>query len=133
MTETWSTSERSLSALHKYQLALLFADRPRFATGENPYQDVDSVILIRNNLIHFKPRWHAHGEPEQFEKRLRGKFDLNPYLDGTGNPWFPGKMLSAGCAEWAVAACRTLTQAWSDRLGLPRHYDESIDAWDEKP
>jgi hypothetical protein len=133
MAETWATAERSLSALDKYQSALLFADKPRFKKGENPYQDVDSVILIRNNLIHFKPRWHTHGEAEQFKKRLRNRFPLNPYLAGSGNPWFPGKMLSAGCAEWAVKACRTLAQEWSDRLGLPRHFDESINAWSEKP
>lgn len=133
MAETWLTSERGLGTLDKYQMALLFAGKPRFLKGENPYQDVSSVITIRNSLIHFKPRWHDHGETEQLEKRLSGKFDLNPYLAGTGNPWFPGKVLSAGCAEWAVACCRTLTQAWSDQLELPRHYDESIDAWDETP
>ncbi|SDH18900.1 hypothetical protein [Pseudonocardia oroxyli] len=129
MAETWATSERSLGTLERYQLALLMADKARFGKGENPYQDASSVIGIRNSLTHFKPRWHQHGEVEKLEKSLSGKFDLNPYLAETGNPWFPGKVLSAGCAEWAVNSCRLLAQGWSDRLGLPRYFDESVAEW----
>ena len=130
MAESWAVSERGWSTLEKYQMSLLYADKPRFDPGRNPCQDVVSVASIRNDLIHFKPRWHQHGGVDRLEQRLTGKFDTNPFLAGTGTPWFSGKVLSAGCAEWAHTACRNFADEWSDLLGLPRHYSETLAAWE---
>jgi hypothetical protein len=50
---------------------------------------VQLLVGLRNDLIHFKPRWHDHESPDRVEQKLTGKFDPNPLLGGTGNPWFP--------------------------------------------
>ena len=46
MGESWTSTERSLGAVDKYQMALLFAGKPRFEVGQYPCQDVVSVIAI---------------------------------------------------------------------------------------
>ncbi len=125
MSEFWVASkegERYVGVLDKYQMALLFAQKERFDRGVNPYQAAADLIYLRNKLVHFRPAWHEQGEPDETEKKLATRFKPSALLAGTGNPWFPGKALGAGGAEWACTSARSFADAWTERLGIPRTY-----------
>ena len=129
MGEYWQASDngRNVLTLSKLQMALLFAEKPKFDRGANPYQDAKLLIDIRNGLVHFRPAWRTAGEETKLEEGLKGKFAENSLLTGTGNPWFPDKCLAAGCAEWSWRTAHALADEWTGRLGLPRYYGDDND------
>jgi len=53
---------------------------------------------------------------------FRGRFVLNA-LTGQGNPFWPDKLLGAGCARWAQQVTMTFIDAFFSRLDLPAPYD----------
>ena len=86
--------------------------------GENPFQDADSLIDLRNALTHYKSEWDdspdRHG---RLEARLKGRFAPNPFAKNSPL-WFPHHCLGAGCADWAVKTSEWLLQEFSEKLGL---------------
>jgi hypothetical protein len=65
--------------LGKYQSALRLAGVEPFDDGRAPFQDVESLVKLRDALVHYKPEWHnVESQPHhKREARLRGKFPLN--------------------------------------------------------
>lgn len=118
----------SYSILEKYEIALELNGKPAFNAGISPYQDVKLLIELRNALIHYEPETivshseHEATQPHKFEKRLKGKFPINP-LTGFGNPFYPGKVLGAGCAKWAVSAAVAFTDEFFQKLGATPTYE----------
>lgn len=114
--------------VEKYEIALELNGKPTFSTGTSPYQDVKLLIELRNALIHYEPETivgYSGGEtpqPHKFEKRLKGKFPINA-LTGLGNPFYPDKVLGAGCAEWAVRSAVAFTDDFFQRLGITPTYE----------
>ena len=94
----------SWSILEKYQAALLCAGLDLLSTGEQPYQDANLLIRLRNALVHFKPTTLGGGKDHKLADSLGDKFEPNRLFEGSGNPYFPDKCLGAGCAKWAVQA-----------------------------
>ena len=120
LAEWWPRIEkRRADTLLKYQHALLLLGRPALPKGENPYQDVDSLIHLRNALTHYKPEWDdsldAHAD---LQGRLEGRFETNPLSTDT-NLWFPHQCLGSDCAKWAVSAAEELVRAFCEHLGIP--------------
>lgn len=118
LAEWWGEIE-SRSILLKYQHALLLLNRGAFPKGENPYQDADNLVCLRNALTHYKPEWDdppaVHAD---LQARLTGKFNLNP-LSAKSHLWFPHQCLGSGCANWAVATAEALVTEFCTRLGIP--------------
>ncbi|KAA8963989.1 hypothetical protein [Mycobacterium sp.] len=59
MRELWTgkeKAERMLSSISKFQVALVCAGHQRMERGAEPYQSVDILINLRNDLVHFKPQ-----------------------------------------------------------------------------
>lgn len=111
--ELWKTDtfERGSGVLLKFQVALMTLGKQRFDRGGQPYQDVHLLISLRNTLLHYKPAWVYGGTPERpraLVSALGTKFALNP-LFPPQNPLFPDRLLSHGCAAWAVATCLAFT------------------------
>jgi hypothetical protein len=110
MGRFWTASgERYMSVLDKYQMALLLASKDQLDEGSNPYQNAKYLVTIRNNLVHFRPSTHQHGEQQRLERAVADKFPPNGLLATAKTPWFPAKCLGAGCAQWA---CET-SRGWS--------------------
>jgi hypothetical protein len=106
--------------LKKYQLALLLAGKDPLDRGASPYQDGESLVKLRDCLIHYKPEWDDETRQHQkLENRLKKRFDLNPYA-AKGSLWFPHQCLGAGCAEWAVATTRAFSDEFCAQLAIPR-------------
>jgi len=117
--------------LKNYQMALKFAQKERFANNEL-YQNVSHLVSLRDKLVHFHPTWHEWRKPDVVEQQLVKKFAPSAFLVGTGNPWFPGKAIGAGCAEWACTSSRSFADAWMERLGIPRAYEADLKHWDSQ-
>ncbi len=128
--------------IKKYQIALLLSGKKEFNSGLKPYQDVDILIKLRNSLIHYEPDWEATGaegfmKGKNISKRFSGRFKLNP-LTGGKNPLFPDKILSAGCAKWAVKVSMQFADEFFLNIGLIPTYEkmrtklnETIKEWDD--
>jgi hypothetical protein len=116
--------------LQKYQIALTMAQKEIFDTNALPYQDVDLLIRLRNDLVHYEPEWVKLPSSDDFdtndihktEKMLRGKFLLNP-LTEPGNPFYPDKCLGHGCAEWAINSCIEFADDFYSRMSSVPSYD----------
>jgi hypothetical protein len=121
LDQFWREIERA-SILHKYQTALLVAGKSRFDQGNQPYQDVDSLIKLRDALVHYKPEWNdEQGRHQNLQERLERRFKPNPLLP-SGSLWFPHLCLGAACAEWAVDVASSFSNEFSSRMGIPpRH------------
>jgi len=120
LAEWWPRLERSRAdTCLKYQHALLLAGKPAMLKGENPYQDADSLVLLRNALTHYKSEWDdsldQHGK---LRSRLEGRFALNP-LSPDAHLWFPHRCLGSGCAAWAVRTAEAFVQTFCRQLGIP--------------
>jgi hypothetical protein len=115
----WENIEK-YPILQKYQIALLLVDKDRLNPGVPPYQDAESLIKLRDSLIHYKPEWdNEAGQHQKLENRLRGKFVLSPYAE-TGSLWFPHQCLGAGCAQWSVVTARDFSDGFCGRLGIAK-------------
>jgi hypothetical protein len=116
----WENVEK-YPILQKYQIALLLAGKDRFNPGVQPYQNTESLIKLRDTLVHYKPEWdNEAGQHQKLEKRLRScKFALSPYAD-TGRLWFPHQCLGAGCAQWSVVTARDFSDEFCNQLGISK-------------
>ncbi|MGY4665127.1 hypothetical protein ACVWZ9_005921 [Pseudomonas chlororaphis] len=120
----------SYSILEKYEIALDLNESQPFDKSSYPYQDVKLLIELRNALIHYEPETIQHPtgileeqrDLHKFEKKLRGKFELNS-LTGAGNTFYPDKVLGSGCARWAVKSAVSLADIFYSRLSIKPMYD----------
>lgn len=119
----WSPGIERLSVLEKYDLALAVGLRPSIPKGEDLYANVKLTIGLRNALVHYKPEW-VYGNDDgdvpsdvmhRFEKRLRGRFSLNP-LAKTTYPFWPDRCLSAACAGWAADSVEAFVKRFRELM-----------------
>lgn len=114
----WSDIERA-PVLHRYQVVLMVADAERFDERRAPFQDADSLMKLRDALVHFRPeRPESRRRLRTLEQRLRNRFEPNPVAPADSD-WFPDLCLSAECAEWAVQAADEFTEDFCKRMALP--------------
>ncbi|BCQ06864.1 hypothetical protein JMUB5695_00277 [Mycobacterium heckeshornense] len=121
MRELWNgkdNAKRMMSLLSKFQVALVCAGQEPMDKGAEPYQSVDVLIDLRNELVHFKPQWHGDGEEEaKFVARLRAKIiQARENRQPIGQPWYPNKVLGAGCADWACSSVIAFARDWHGRM-----------------
>jgi hypothetical protein len=119
--EKWDTLERK-KILEKYQKALKFSDTQTFNKGESPYQDARLAILLRNELVHYKPKTFGGGTQHDFEQKLEGKFELNPLILNPEEPFFPDRCLGRGCAEWVLKSCLSFADEFFKRMDITPNY-----------
>jgi hypothetical protein len=125
----WDLTEeqnRYTSILEKYQKVLQYCQKEQFSRGKQPYQDVDLVIKLRNELMHYKPNSYGGDIQHQFIKKLSGKFSDNPLMIGSGNPYFPDKCLGSSCADWAVHSTKRFVDEFFGRLSIVPNYQRVV-------
>jgi hypothetical protein len=116
---------RTAPILTKYQVALILTGQGPFDTARNPFQDAHAVIALRNELIHYEPTLQSYEGPEAIDHypthklvaRLKGKFPLSAMCTSSAPMW-PIKLLSGGCAEWAILQATEFTAAFADRFPI---------------
>jgi hypothetical protein len=130
MKAVWEDVSQKLAILPKYDLALALSDRPELDRGGLAYQDADTLVLLRNAIMHYKTGFRSHPDPEplKVEQRLEKKFPVCTYYRNTPGPLFPHRCLGAGCAVWAVTSAERFADAFHERLGIrgPYQYLQNI-------
>jgi hypothetical protein len=117
LARRWGKVERR-PTLRKYQIALELAKKQEFPKDSSPYEEVDSLIDLRNALVHYKPEWDIdQRKHKEIEDRLKSRFALNPF-SGPNDAFFPKKCLGHGCAEWAINSGVSFINEFFGRLGL---------------
>lgn len=103
----WAVPKTSKFAiLDKFDVAHLLITGQGLDHSHHRWRNASWVVRLRNEFVHFEPSWQQHGERSQkeqgkIERGLKGVFAENA-MAGTGNPFFPDKLLGYGCAEWSV-------------------------------
>lgn len=110
------------SILDKYQSLLQFYGLPAMKKGELPYQDVDLLVGLRNELMHYKPEMLGGEEQHKWEKKLRAKFKPNRLLAGAKNSYFPDHCLGSPCAAWAARSVKKFGDAYFATLQIQPNY-----------
>lgn len=112
----------------KYNIFLDINDFDEFEKESSPAEPVTRVLDIRNELVHFEPRWIQGGDKHyteneyEIEEQLDGRFDLNPLMP-SGNAFFPSQCMSYGCAEWALRVSKGFVRQFSIKIDLQIHPD----------
>lgn len=94
--------------LDKFDVAHLLITGKGLDRSHHRWRNAAWVIKLRNEFVHFEQTWQEHGaradeDIEKVERALSGLFPENP-LAGAGNPFYPDRLLSAGCAAWSVSS-----------------------------
>lgn len=103
--------------LHKYQTALAQLGIDPFDQDSDPYAAVETLIGLRNYIVHFKPLFDEERRNEDLEAKLVDRFELSPFLDD-GADFVTKKCVSGGCARWAVESSRSFICTFADLSGL---------------
>jgi len=127
MAAVWQVTEhdnkKKFGTLEKYQIALEFAGIEKFKPGENPLQDVQLVIKLRNELTHYKPMNLDEKNKHSLEKKLLGSnFAPNKLMEGSGNNFFPDHALGAGCTGWCFKSVKNFTDEFFSRMDIKPNY-----------
>ena len=117
MAKLWELYEMK-QTLEKFEFALLLLRKERFNQGISPYQDVVSLIKLRNALVHFKPEWtdqqivHA-----RVSSSLKDRVDRSPFFV-SGEPLFPRAWASHSTTKWAVISVLSFISAFEKLANL---------------
>ena len=101
MAKLWELYEQK-SILDKFEFALLIKSAAAFDRGSSPYQDVSTIIRLRNGLMHFKPKWFsAQEEHAKSSNLLAYRASLCPFFPES-EPLFPRGWTSHATVEWII-------------------------------
>lgn len=108
-----------LSIVDKYQKVLSSKGINIFETGAQPLQDIKILISLRNELVHFHPEWHDEQERHlKLGQKLRGKFELSPFISESSGVLFPQRIVSHGCTKWAVLKTIEFIEEFCKKLSI---------------
>lgn len=117
--------------LDRFQLALLITGRAPFDPGAQPYQDAKLLVGLRNELVHYKPRWRPVGNDASDSESESGltralsakRFGRHPFM-GAGMPFFPDQCLGHDATSWGWRSALGLVDGFCQRCGLVPIYDD---------
>ena len=116
----WPKYEQK-KVLDKFQLAMRLRTKKRMDSGVSIYQNADTLILMRNAVVHFKPEWsHEKRIQKRIEQCIQKKFALSPFAHG--DSVFPDQCMSYGCARWCVETALAFVDAFCTQSGIENRY-----------
>lgn len=117
-----------LSILEKYEKVLAIKGFEPFKKGESPYQDVEILISMRNELVHFHPEWHDEQERhDRLGKKLLYRFELSPFISESEGVLFPQRIISHGCTKWAIANSLAFMIAFTEKISVVNRFENFMD------
>jgi len=104
----------SIPILKKYLKALKILNIDYNLEEEAIYKDCNCLIILRNELIHFKPNWDLTPEDKRVELKNMGfRFMFSPFV-GEGADLISMKCMGYGCAKWGVETAIKFIDKFSD-------------------
>jgi hypothetical protein len=87
--------------LAKYDVALAVRKNVRLDFGQSHVQNADSLIKLRNAVLHFRPEWFGEQDKHKaLSSQLAYKFDPSPFL--SNETLFPRAWASGSFCVWAL-------------------------------
>lgn len=126
MSAAWTHAVRYRhDALAKYNLALECAGQATYDRGAKRAQDLQRIIDLRNMIVHAEAKTqntvNLHKDQQALMQALGKRVALN-CQSTDGLPFFPNKVLSAGCARWACDTAMDFVRDWEQKMGLPEEF-----------
>ncbi len=110
--------------LERYWMVLHLLDKAPLDRGEQPWQDADLVVRLRNELVHYRSRWGQELDRSRLFRALEDKrHSRPPFVSTQGTNFFPRLCLSAACSSWAVRSCGVFLDSFYAHLGFPDRLD----------
>lgn len=105
-------------ALTRYKLILHLLNKPPLVEGEQPWQDMNVLVRLRNELVHFKSKFSKKMEGQKLYKTLQQLRLAKPPFVAAQSLFFPHKLLGAACAAWAIRTAVAFLNGFYGRLGI---------------
>ncbi|MBW3570601.1 MAG: hypothetical protein KY467_05805 [Gemmatimonadetes bacterium] len=122
------TAVERASLQEKFEFLLIGARLEPLKRGEQPAQNVDTLIGLRNGLMHYKASWLDWGTDNMIRKEslaksklgrgIRGLFPARAHSEGHSDYW-----LGAGSARWALQSALHYADEIFRRLDVTPIYD----------
>ncbi len=130
----WNRKKNNLermSILKKYQKVSELISQERIDTDSDTYNNLKSIIMVRNTLVHYEPKEYSiHSpnisiNPNQYKLTgfLDGKFEYSVFYGKSGNPFFPDKCLGYGFAKWALQNAILFADEFHNTIKIKPIYD----------
>jgi hypothetical protein len=86
--------------LQRFKLILHLLQKSPLTLGAQPWQDMATLVRLRNEIIHYKSHWGSAMEQKRFFSSTLAnlKLEVPPFVHASEN-FFPHQLLSAACAE----------------------------------
>lgn len=113
--------------LEKYDRVLGIKGCEPFSKGLRPYQDIDALISLRNEFVHFHPEWHdEQARHEKLGNILKYKFELSLFITEKTGVMFPQRIVSHGCTKWAVKSTLEFSKQFEIKIGFSGKFDHHL-------
>jgi hypothetical protein len=122
MAEYWEETDGRRYVLTKYNKLLEFAGLESIPRESDGYRDVESLVVLRNSITHYRSEDVAADVEHDLTARLQDKFSPNVLMTGSGNPWWPDHCLGFGCAAWSRALVSEYADLVVNRVGVRPNY-----------
>ncbi|MFD4530375.1 hypothetical protein ACFWP7_42010 [Streptomyces sp. NPDC058470] len=129
LVDAWPTQIKE-PILERYQKALTTLSLQPMARGEGTFQNAFAVLDLRNELMHYKPRWRDTHQLRQtsrvetsgirFLESNEKRFARNPFT-GSGNPTLD-RSLCYALAAWSLSSALAFTDEFFKRVGVEARY-----------
>ena len=104
--------------LKQYKSILHLLRKPPLIEGDQPWQDMQSLVRLRNELTHHKSKWREEVEETPPFQMLRNlSLPKPPFVFSTSNV-SPEQCLNAACAAWSVRTAVASVNKFYDQLGI---------------
>jgi len=110
--------------LEKYDIFLDLISCEGFEKGKYPYQDASILIEIRNELVHFEPRWITFEDDfktptkqHKLESKLKGRFEPSK-LHKMDYFLFPHYYFSSSCLKWTFESSKDMALALNKKANI---------------
>lgn len=134
LASLWDVVDTSRAqTIKKHEVALAAVGKAKINRAHEPSQSAESLVGLRDLLMHFKPEWDDElNRHLKLERRLEGKFLGNQLsARATGHMlWFPGRCLGSGCATWACRSAWRYHTAFVRSLGAISRFPATAEAYE---
>lgn len=109
--------------LKKYAMALSILTGKRLDMGIAATQNADTLIRLRNAVVHFRPEWFdEQGKHEKLSKVLQNRFTPSAFLQNESV--FPRAWASHSFTVWAIKSTVQFIDHFYAELGRPSPIDQ---------
>ena len=125
--DSWLRAARKIDrkpVLDKCDWFLSFRSKPGLDRDKRPTRDIQCLVDLRNELVHFHPEWHDESRRHaELSETLKGKFPPLKWLkDDPGI--FPRAWTSHACARWAVQSSVDFIDGFCGQADLTTPLDQ---------